>query len=1092
MLINKLKISIIGLLVLITTPIFSQIIDPDKTISQYTHTIYGDEEGIRDVLDITQDSAGYIWIASYEGLFRYDGTNFKLFNQSNRGDFDANSVRSLYPDHTGDLWIGTNDHGLAQLKNNKFKMYDKDDGLPNNSVRNLYTDSINRTWVGTAAGLALFQNEIFTTFPDFSDLNTLQTLFTIENNHKEIIIGTNKNNGLYLYKNNKMYPFNKFDTLIDQKIEYMIQDGKTTDYWIITTTDLYRVKEDKITEQYTINDLHNNDQELTLQKLYLDKNNTLWIIADGGIAKLYNEELSFYFVEDGLSDGLVKCAFQDEEGTLWVGTRSGLDKFVEPKFTVYSTNEGLINNAINTVLQDDKDQIWIGTNHGISIFNREQEQFISNDQLDNLEMRIRHLSMDSKNRIWISTYGSGAVMYENDEIKKWYNKDNGLAGNKVRTIMEDSKNRIWVGTTTGLSIIENDEIRTYSSDNGMSFEYVMCFFEDENGKIWIGTDGGGILFYEKGEFTTVLTKDDGLAGNVIFRIFKDSQNIIWVTTGNGISRISNTSIDNFDSSDGLIVNSIFQILEDKDHKFWMTSSEGLFCIDSKDFYSGKLNVKVYNSLNGLPGGATATAWAIQDSNEDLWIPTYNGVAILNPNNISTNRIPPKIAIDNEVLIDNIRNTQYNATLLKPDTKRVTFSFASLSFQIPENVYTQYKLVGFDDKWSPLSTKRDAIYTNLSPGNYSFHVRGYNNDGLISTNDATFKFKKQPHFYETLWFTFLVSAFCITLIGLIIFKINSLRLKRLQRQFDIQEKQLKLERKAKETEHTARINEMKLTKSYSRFVPHEFIELLNKKNIQNVELGDQTQKEMTIFVTDIRNFTTLSETMNPEENFNFLNTYLAKIVPIIRENGGLIDKYMGDGIMALFPKESVKSVATAVKFQEVLRQFNAERQASKLIPIHAGISIHTGSLMLGILGEENRMDATVISDAVNTTFRLETLTKYYKCAIIISEEVKNIVGNLFTTRFLSTVMVKGKSNPVKIFEVLEGNSKELLEQKESQIEQYNNALELFFNREFSTALEQFTILSEESPNDELYKIYIQNCNEFLVCNPYEKWDGIIKL
>lgn len=1072
-------------------PLYCQVIDPDKKINQYTHTIYGEKEGIKEVLDLTQDEKGYLWIASYEGLLRYDGAKFKLFNQSNREDFNANSVRSLNTDSTGNLWVGTNDNGVALLKNNKFKMYNTNDGLPNNSVRTIYTDTLNRTWIGTAAGLALYKNESFNTFKGFENLSTLQTLFISENRDKEVIIGINEKNGLYIYKNNAISKFNKFDTLIDKKIEFLLQDGISNDYWVITSTNLYKFRDGVIIEDYDINKLHNSEQNLTLEKLYIDKNNTLWIVANGGFAKLNRGEFSFYFTENGLSDGLVQCIYQDEEGTLWVGTRNGLDKFVEPKFKVLNQSDGLIDNAINSIIEDSQNNIWIGTNQGISIYNRNSNSIVDNEELENLNIRIRHLYMDKKNRIWISTYGDGALRYENGKITRQFNTDNGLSGNKVRTIMEDTQNNIWVGTTTGLSKIKDDIITSYSSKNGMSFEYVMCIYEGRDGKIWIGTDGGGILLYENNEFTNVLTKDSGLAGNVIFRILEDSKGTIWVTTGNGISRIIDNKIENFTIKNGLITNSIFQIIEDSNSNFWLTSSEGLFFVEPNEFNKGKLNLKVYNSLNGLPGGATATAWAILDSKKDLWIPTYNGVAILNPNNISTNRTPPKIVIDNEIIIDNIKSPQYNATILKPDTKRVTFSFASLSFQIPENVYTQYKLIGFDDEWTPLSKQREAIYTNLSHGNYSFHVRGYNNDGLISENDAIFKFTKEPHFYETIWFIILLITLGISLIGIIIFKINNLRLKRLQGQFKSQEKELKLERKAKEAEQQALINEMKLTKSYSRFVPHQFLELLNKQNIESVELGQQIQKDMTIFVADIRNFTTLSETLTPKESFDFLNCYLAKMVPIIRNRGGLIDKYMGDGIMALFPKDSIDAVATAVEFQKSLREINRDRLEQELAPIYAGISINTGSLMLGILGEENRMDATVISDAVNLTFRLETLTKYYKCGVIISDKVKELLKNEFTTRYLGTVMVKGKVSPVKIYEVLEGNSNLEMITKNNDLTLYNQGLELFFRQNFDEAIKIFSSLNKKSPEDELYKIYIKNCNKFIL-NPHDEWDGIIKL
>ncbi|PJZ53275.1 adenylate/guanylate cyclase domain-containing protein [Leptospira adleri] len=207
-------------------------------------------------------------------------------------------------------------------------------------------------------------------------------------------------------------------------------------------------------------------------------------------------------------------------------------------------------------------------------------------------------------------------------------------------------------------------------------------------------------------------------------------------------------------------------------------------------------------------------------------------------------------------------------------------------------------------------------------------------------------------------------------------------------------------------------------SYSRFVPLEFLKFLGKKNITEIELGDQTQKEMTILFSDIRSFTQLSEKMTPKDNFDFLNSYMGRMGPIIRKHGGFVDKYLGDGIMALFPDSPDDAVEAAKEMKATLEDHNQSRLERNYDPIRIGIGIHTGVLMLGTIGEEARMDGTVISDAVNLASRIEGLTKEYGVDILLSDESYQKIRNRkkYVFQELGKVSVKGKENTVGVYEI----------------------------------------------------------------------------
>lgn len=264
----------------------------------------------------------------------------------------------------------------------------------------------------------------------------------------------------------------------------------------------------------------------------------------------------------------------------------------------------------------------------------------------------------------------------------------------------------------------------------------------------------------------------------------------------------------------------------------------------------------------------------------------------------------------------------------------------------------------------------------------------------------------------------------------------------------------------------------LTESYARFVPRDFLANLGKDSILDVKLGDQIQKNMAILFSDIRSFTTLSENMTPEENFNFINSYLGRMSPIIQRHGGFIDKFIGDAIMALFQKSVVDAVGAGVEMQLYLKEYNAYRTGKGYKPIEIGIGVHTGSLMLGTIGAEDRLEGTVISDTVNLASRIETLTKVYGSRIAVSEttilEIKPL--QKFHFRFLDRVTVKGKTKPVGVYEIIDGDEEKTRELKLKTMDDYMQAVKAFHERRFADARAAFARVLRVNPSDRPSLIY----------------------
>lgn len=280
-------------------------------------------------------------------------------------------------------------------------------------------------------------------------------------------------------------------------------------------------------------------------------------------------------------------------------------------------------------------------------------------------------------------------------------------------------------------------------------------------------------------------------------------------------------------------------------------------------------------------------------------------------------------------------------------------------------------------------------------------------------------------------------------------------------------------------------------AYGRFVPHEFLRSLGRESILDVKLGDQVHGEMTILFSDIRGYSTLSESMSPVENFNFLNAYLRRVGPVIARHHGFVSQYYGDGIMALYVGRPSDAVNAAIDIHKGVAAYNLQRQKKNRLPISIGVGLHTGPLMIGIIGDEQRLNAGVVSDAVNTASRMEGLTKFYGAPIIISENTLAGIGDAekFNQRFLGKVQVKGKQKPVAVFEITDGDPPEIFELKKQTKTDFEEGLNSYFAKEFTEAAVCFKKVLKIHPEDKTAQLYLERSARFMVQGVPDGWEGI---
>ena len=280
-------------------------------------------------------------------------------------------------------------------------------------------------------------------------------------------------------------------------------------------------------------------------------------------------------------------------------------------------------------------------------------------------------------------------------------------------------------------------------------------------------------------------------------------------------------------------------------------------------------------------------------------------------------------------------------------------------------------------------------------------------------------------------------------------------------------------------------------AYGRLIPRQLLTLLEKDSIVDVKLGDQIERKLTIMFSDIRNFTTLSESMTPGENFEFINSYLSQMEPVIGKHRGIIDKYMGDAIMALFPHGADDALSGAVAMLEKLNHYNAGRNRAGYVPTHIGIGLNTGLAMIGTVGGANRMDSTVIGDPVNLTSRIEEATKTYHAPLLISQNTLYDLAEpaKYHIRFLDRIRVKGKTQPLSVYEVFDNDHADLRQGKIKSKPQFEEAIAYYHLKEIPRSIELLNHCIKIAPKDIPAHIYLARCEDYLATGQHLSTDEL---
>ena len=735
------------------------MLDPDWQISQYAHRAWGVEDGLpqSSLGAITQTRDGYLWLGTQEGIARFDGVAFDVFDQGNAPALQNDWVKVLLEDRSGALWIGTGGGGLARRgRGGGWTHYTTEDGLAGDVVRALYEDREGVLWIGTiGGGLSLFDGSTFTTYTTRDDLPSDKVVAIDGDSSGAVWVATT--DGLARFEDSKLVARYTQDKGLPASRLNALEVSASGDVWLGTEQGLLLLRD----STFAFHRPEKGPCGSPIEALLEDQSGSLWIgTRDEGLCRFRDDAFDVFTEEDGLTHAMVRALYEDREGNLWIGTESGgLNRLTDSKFAAYTTKQGLSSNVVYSVYEDQEGAIWLGTEGGG--LNRIQDDevtvFTTEDGLSS--DIVLALGEDNQGRLWVGTFDGGLCRREGGTFT-CFDAEDGLGSNFVSAVIEDRQGNMWAATDGGLSRFQRGKFTTLTTEDGLPSDNIVTLLEDVQGHLWIGTWSGGVSRMDQDGHFTNYAKEAGLSSDNVTVLHEDQQKRLWVGThSGGLCLLQEDRFACVTERDGLHHNDVLQIVEDDEGYLWLGSNQGLSRLrlaSVEAYLEGRLDrltPALYNRKDGLEtqemnGGTQPSALRSRDGG--LWFATMHGAAFTTPAHLRPNPVPPPVnlvsfAVDGEPLpLDGEPHAPAGS-------RRFVFQFTAPSFVAPEQVRFRYKLEGYDDDWTDVQNQRTEHYTNLPPGAYRFRVMASNNDGVWAEQEASVPFEVAALFYQTFWF-----------------------------------------------------------------------------------------------------------------------------------------------------------------------------------------------------------------------------------------------------------------------------------------------------------------------------------------------------
>jgi signal transduction histidine kinase/ligand-binding sensor domain-containing protein len=779
--------------------------------SQYRIESWSTGQGLpyKTARSVLQTRDGYIWSATSDGLARFDGVRFTVFNTVNSPGLKTNRLDFLAETLDGSLWVSGEEGVLFRFRDGMFSSLSTAEGLPGDIIFSIYADrTANRLTILTQRGIALWQDEKIVSVEHFTEplrrftslLDNTGAFYVREKN----VVRRRTAGGVAEYRLPEDLPENNLAAVYEDRagaiwigVFYAPLPGKAR---------LYRFKNNQVTVFGENDGLPN----AFIKKILEDRDGSIWVAAgqseDGGLVKFENGKFRALTKVDGFNGIGVLDLTEDREGGVWAAVSdNGLTRITRGFIASFTGEKnGLSSDNIYPLYEDADGIIWSGAwrsgkelNGGIDKFEDGVfRHFAGENEITSLSPTS--LFKDRQGTLWIGAY-AGLTKYKDGKFTR-YTKETDFTPEHISAITQTRDGSLWFGAFQGLTRLRDNQLTEFTTADGLPHNDTRNLYEASDGTLWIATMGG-LGSYRDGRFTTY----SEFPAVQVRSIYEDAEGALWFGTyDEGIFRYKNGEFKAIKLRDGLFDQGAFQILEDDFGRFWIGSNRGIYRVDRQqlnDFAEGKIqNITSvsYGVKDGMPdaecNGGRSPAGFKSKKDGTLWFPTQKGITVINPKDVPVNSEPPNVIIEN-CLLDG-KETACDDIKILPENDSLEIKYTGLSFNKPEQIKFKYKLEGLDENWVDAGTRRRAYFTHLPPGEYSFRVSAANIDGAWSETGANLKISVTPPFYRTIRFWVCIS---ILLMALIAFGFNQ-RFKNLKKRHAAQEEFSRMLIEAQESQH----------------------------------------------------------------------------------------------------------------------------------------------------------------------------------------------------------------------------------------------------------------------------------------------------
>lgn len=747
----------------------------------YSTQIYDASNGLptSDANFICSTRDGYIWIGSYSGIIRYNGTLFERLPSS----FGLTNGRGLFEDSHGRLWIGTNDNGVVVLYDGKSRHYTWQDGLPSSSIRVFAEDNMGNIFVGTTSGISYIDptGRLYTIHDE--RINS-ERILRLSSDFNGRIYGHTKNGIIFTIDNCKISQVYTSSELGLETITTLIADPLTPGKVYLGTQNSilyygYFGKTKDYLFQIDVSPLSN------IHWISYDCSR-LWVSSTSRLGYL-DESNQFHELTDIPVYSSIEMTTSDYQGNLWVASSTqGIMKIVTNNFLNISKEAKLPKETVNTSCLHDG-LLYAGTDKGLRIISQKR-QSIENELTEFIaSSRVRCILEDKNKNLWIATYANskGLVCQSPDGKITTFTREKGMPGTNVRCLYETRDGKILAGTSTGFAVIKNKEVlASYTSEDGIKNTEILTLCEGDNGEILAGTDGDGIYIIndfcnaDSGNKAsassmpriTRLGRNEGLTSDVVMRIKKDSkEDIFWVINSNSLQYIKDGKIRNISS---FPYNNNYDMYFNENDEAWILSSYGIYSVKKENLINDSItDYKLFTLANGLPFAITGNSFSALDDDGTLYIAGREGVIRVNINNYI--EISSAIKIDlNSIYCDDqkIFANSNGDFILPPSKGRIKLVPSVLDYSMSNQIIRVY-LEGYGDEGitMPRNELTSLEYTRLSYGNYILHIQVLDNDKTSVLIDKTFNILKKPSITELFIFRALFLALLVIAAGFVVWR-----------------------------------------------------------------------------------------------------------------------------------------------------------------------------------------------------------------------------------------------------------------------------------------------------------------------------------